>query len=132
MSRRRAVLGLVLAGGLTACAGLVGSHVPELQTVTVAPNTAPCLSDARQACLLVKTPFYATCWHLLDAPGYERDIAGFVYEPGFQYQLQVRSEVTLGAPAFKRRLTWLETQAKLPDSSVAVPCGAGSQKEERA
>lgn len=84
--QRHVAVGLVLVV-LTSCGGVAGRDSPggaELVRVEVASEQVRCVGVDEMDCLLVRRAPH-TDWEL-----FYDDIEGFVFEPGYEYELEVR------------------------------------------
>ncbi len=115
---------LLAIGMLAACGTTPPPATPDAAPVTggtertifVAAETAPCTGVAPMDCLQIKESRDAE-WQLF----YDQ-IEGFVYEPGFEYELQVREEAIENPPAdgSSRKLILVAVVNRTPVGSGAA------------
>ncbi len=114
MLKSVAVFGVALF--LSACGNL---SQPEIRTLYVAQNTAPCrepVGNVEVSCFLVKN-------HPEDKWQYElQSVRGFSYEPGFRYKLSINVRAIPNPPADGSSQEWTlrSILEKTADSSIAV------------
>jgi heat shock protein HslJ len=128
--RLNGLLLLLIVGVLTlaACDTLGGtssdSDTPEgtEKTVYVGPEMVECEGAGPQQCLLIKEnpEDEYTLWY--------QPIAGFNYEPGYEYELRVAETTVENPPADGSSIQWtlVEEVSKTPVSADATQAGAGS------
>jgi heat shock protein HslJ len=98
---RYQLLGAVLVAGslfLAACAPIASG--PSEKTIYVGPYQVPCTGVAPQSCLLVRED-PSDDWQYHYDP-----IEGFVYEPGFEYELRILETPVENPPADASSIRW--------------------------
>lgn len=100
----------------------------EMVTIFVGPEMVDCVGEGPQSCLLVKTDPN-------DEYGlFYNSIAGFTFEPGFEYELIVRVEPVENPPAGGSSLqyTLVEEVSKTPAGGSDVAAGGQTGESDEA
>ncbi len=112
---RALAAGVMLVGSAlsAACGNPLGPDFVRETTLFVAPQRVSCVGNGPQSCLSVREPSQ-TAWQF-----FYDGIAGFTFEPGFDYELRVRIYRVANPPADGSSLNYQLVQLvrKSPASS---------------
>ncbi|BDP40908.1 hypothetical protein DAETH_08770 [Deinococcus aetherius] len=112
--RRLSLLGVAVAGALSACDFNLVPYPKVDVPYTVAPNRITCTASTfqGQSCLLIKRG-EETLWRELEPPF----IGGFTHEIGFRYRLLVSEQFVPPVTTY----TLKQVLEKTPDATTALP-----------
>jgi heat shock protein HslJ len=100
MNRYQLLGAVLVAGSLFLAACVPFGSDPTEETIYVGPYQVPCVGVAPQSCLLVREDPSGD-WQFHYDP-----IDGFEYEPGFEYELQIRKTPVENPPADASSIRW--------------------------